>query len=320
MIQLVIEKQSDNKALKNAAASIRENVSRGATLKDAMQKHPSIFSPLYCSMIATGEMSGNLPEVIDRLVYILEHEDKVKSSIRSALNYPKVVVIVLGLAFFILLGFVVPVFVSVFSKAGLTLPLPTKIAITMHHILFGYWHIMLLGIVGIVFGLKTYFKTENGRFVKDSFLLRVPVIGPLFVKAAMSRFSSILAMLISSGVPIISAIAVLSETIGNAAISRAFDLTKSQMVEGKGISGPLENTNFFTPMVVNMIAIGEESGNLPEMLKEITLHYDEEVTHSVSRLTDLIGPVLTVALAIVVGFFALAIYLPMWDLTKMVHK
>ena len=163
----------------------------------------------------------------------------------------------------------------------------------------------------------TLYRTENGKYVKDSFLLRLPVFGPLFIKAAMSRFSSILAILLSSGLPIMNAMTLLSETIGNSAISRVFTSIKEQMEEGKGIARPLTNAKFFTPMVVNMIAIGEESGNLEGMLREISTHYDEEVEHSVKELADLIAPVLIVALAGVVGFFALAIFMPMWDLTKM---
>jgi len=269
-------------------------------------------------MIGAGETSGSVPEVLERLTYILEHENRVKSDIRSALQYPKLVVAALGIAFVVLLTFVIPKFASVFAAAHIELPLPTRIAISMQHALLGYWHIMLLGLFSLVFGLKLYFKTENGRFAKDAFLLRLPVLGPLFIKAAMSRFSSILAILLSSGIPVINAMTILSETIGNAAISRTFNAIREQMEEGKGIAGPLTNAKFFTPMVVNMVAIGEESGNLEGMLKEITVHYDEEVEHSVKGLADLIAPVLIVALAGVVGFFALAIFMPMWDMTKMV--
>ena len=314
----VIEKQTESPALKKAAASIREDVRQGASLRDAMEKHPSIFSPLYCGMMGAGETSGNVPEVLERMTYILEHENRVKSDIHSALQYPKLVVVALGTAFFILLTFVIPKFASVFAAAHIALPLPTRIAISMHHVLLGYWHIMLLVLFSLVFGLKLYFKTENGKFAKDSFLLRLPVFGPLFIKAAMSRFSSILAILLSSGIPIMNAMTILSETIGNSAISRAFNSIREQMEEGKGIAGPLTNAKFFTPMVVNMVAIGEESGNLEGMLQEITVHYDEEVEHAVKGLADLIAPVLIVALAGVVGFFALAIFTPMWDLTKMV--
>ena len=316
----VIEAQTENSTIKKAAAAMRADVAQGATLKVAMEKHPAIFSPLYCNMIGAGEASGKIPEVLDRLSYMLEHEDKVKSDIRSAMQYPIIVVVTLVGAFFFLLTFVIPKFAAVYAKAKITLPLPTRIAIFMHDALISHWRIMLFSAFCVMAALRMYFRTENGRFVRDSFLLRVPVIGPLFIKAAISRFSSILSMLLESGVSVINAMTIISGTIGNSAISRAFDSIKGQMVEGKGIAGPLSEAKFFTPMVVSMVAVGEESGDLEKMLSEITTHYDEEVRHSVGRLSELIQPVLTLALAVVVGFFALAIYLPMWDLTKMVKQ
>ncbi|MCG6533406.1 MAG: type II secretion system F family protein [Syntrophales bacterium LBB04] len=314
----VLEQQSENRTLKRISLAMMEDIKQGSSLRDAMAKHPAVFSPLYCGMINAGEVSGNVPEVLDRLTYILEHENKVKADIKSALQYPKVVVVALGIAFFVLLGFVIPKFAMIFEKARLALPLPTRIAIAMHHYLIGYWYILLAGVAGFIVGLKLYIKTSNGLFVKDSFLLRLPIIGPLFIKSAMSRFSSIFAILISSGIPVMDTMKILADTIGNEAISRAFKAISTQMEEGKGISGPLAKAKLFTPMVVNMVAIGEESGNLEGMLQEITKHYDEEVSHAVSRLADLITPVLTVALAGIVAFFALAIFMPMWDLTKMV--
>lgn len=314
----VIESQSENHLLKKATSAIREDIRAGASLHDAMKKHPAIFSQLYCNMIHAGEVSGAIPEVLSRLTYILEHENKVKSAIRSALQYPIVVVITLAVAFFVLLTFVIPKFANVFAKAGLILPLPTRIAMAMHTMLVVYWYILLAVIAALVMGLKFYLKTENGRYMKDALLLRLPVFGPLFIKAAMSRFASILSILLASGVPVMNAITILSGTIGNSAIARVFKSISDQIQEGRGIAAPLTSSKFFTPMVVNMVAIGEESGNLEGMLEEITTHYDEEVMHAVSRLADLIVPVLTIVLAVVVGFFALAIYMPMWDLTKMV--
>lgn len=314
----VIELQSENHTLKKTTGIIREDIRAGASLYDALKKHPTIFSQLYCNMINAGEVSGAVPEVLDRLTYILEHENKVKSAIRSALQYPMIVVITLVVAFFVLLTFVIPKFADIFAKSGLILPLPTRIAMAMYTILVVYWYIMLAVIAALVMGLKIYLKTEKGRYMKDSLLLRLPVFGPLFIKAAMSRFASILSILLASGVPVMNAITILSGTIGNSAIARVFNSISEQIREGKGISVPLTNSKFFTPMVVNMVAIGEESGNLEGMLNDITMHYDEEVMHTVSRLADLIAPVLTLALAVVIGFFALAIYMPMWDLTKMV--
>jgi type IV pilus assembly protein PilC len=165
--------------------------------------------------------------------------------------------------------------------------------------------------------LRYYFKTENGNYVKATFLLKVPLFGPLFIKAAMSRFAAIFAILQASGVPVMDAMNILSGTIGNAAISRQFEKVRELLKEGQGISAPLRATKYFTPMTIDMVAVGEESGNIDDMLREVTLHYDDEVSYAVKRLSDAIGPILMVGLAAVVGFFALAIFLPMWDLTKM---
>lgn len=313
----VMESQKTSSALKKTIIDLKAAIREGETLSGAMKKHPHIFSPLYCSMINAGETGGAIPEILDRLTYILEHEHRIKGNIKSALQYPKIVIIALVAAFLILLTFVIPKFAAMFAQTGLTLPLPTRIAMGMYALLIGYWYIMLAASIGIFFGLKFYFKTENGLFVKDSFVLRLPVLGDLFIKAAMSRFASILSIMLASGMPIISTLPILSGTIGNSAIARVFKTINAQISEGKGISGPLAKAHFFPSMVVNMVAIGEESGNLEDMLAEISKHYDEEVTQSVSRLSDLIVPVLTVALAVVVGFFALAIYMPMWDMAKM---
>jgi type IV pilus assembly protein PilC len=315
----VLENQTENKALKKAVAAIGQNIKEGSTLHDAMKKHPAIFSPLYLSMINAGEISGTLPEVMERLIGIIEHEAKIKNDVKSALQYPIIVLIVLGLAFFVLLTFVIPKFVGIFAKAGLTMPLPTKIAMLLYQFLAGYWFIILPALIGVIVGLRLWFKTDAGRLTRDTFILKLPLFGPLMQKAALSRFASIFAILQSSGVPVIQALEVLSGTIGNAAISRQFDVVREKVKEGQGISGPLGSAKYFTPMVVDMIAIGEESGNIDEMLRQISIHYDDEVAYSVKRLSETIGPILVIGLAAVVGFFALAVFLPMWDLTKMVH-
>ncbi|MBF0487194.1 MAG: type II secretion system F family protein [Nitrospirae bacterium] len=312
----IMKTQTDSVVLKDVADKMISDISEGLTLSGAMAKYHSIFLPLHCAMIKAGETSGNLPEVMDRLIYIISHEGKVKSEIKSAMTYPAMVVVALLGAFFFLLTVVIPKFVDIFEKHDLTLPLPTRIAMLLHKILSNYWMIIILIIVGTVFFLYSYFKTENGRFVRDSFLLGVPIFGPLFVKASMSRFASIFSILQTGGVPLMESLTILSETFGNSAISRIFVNLISQIEEGKGIASPLSNAKYFTPMVVSMISVGEETGNLDEMLNEISSHYDDEVRYTVSRLTEIIGPILIVCLAVVVLFFALAIFLPMWDLTK----
>ena len=316
----ILELQTENQGLKEAIAKIVQDIKQGSSISEAFEKYPKIFSPLYCSMLKAGEISGNVPGVLDRLIYIIEHEAKIKSDIKSALRYPMIILIALAIAFVILLTFVVPSFASMFSKSGLVLPMPTKVAMLLSGYLKNYWYVILTFMAIIIFGLSAYFKTDNGRFMRDAFLLELPILGPLFKKAALSRFASIFAILQTSGVPVMQALTILSETIGNAAISRAFDYVRDRIEEGAGIATPLKSAKYFTPMVVDMIAIGEETGNIDEMLREISKHYDDEVEYSVKGLSEAIGPILIVGLAAIVGFFALAIFMPMWDLTQMATK
>lgn len=319
-IMQVLEAQTESKVLREAVSGIIVNIRQGSTISDSFEKYPRIFSPLYCSMIRAGEVSGNVSSVLDRLIYIIEHEAKIKADIRSALQYPFIVVIALGIAFVVLLTMVIPQFASIFSKAGLQLPLPTKIAMLLYSILKNYWYLVFATLAIGIFALVQFLKTDNGKLVKDSFLLSIPILGPLFQKAAMSRFASIFAILQTSGVPVMQSLTILSDTIGNAAIAKSFEHVREKIQEGAGIATPLKTARYFTPMVIDMIAIGEESGNIDEMLREISKHYDDEVEYAVKALSDAIGPILIIALAAVVGFFALAIFLPMWDMTKMVSK
>jgi type IV pilus assembly protein PilC len=314
-----MEHQTENRKLRSVIVEMAGMVQEGSSLYEAFAAHPNVFSPLYCSMVQAGETSGSLPEVMERLVYLLEHEQKVRNDIRSALQYPIIVVIALGIAFFVLLTFVIPKFVDIFKSAGIDLPLPTVIALGLYNFLAAYWYLIILGLIGLIIGAAWFFRRPYGRFLLHAFLLRVPILGPVFKKSAMSRFASIMAILQSSGVSVLDSLDVLSRTIGNAAISSQFDRIKEQLKEGRGISGPLKNARYFTPMVVDMVAIGEEAGNLDEMLREVASHYDDEVEYAVGQMTTNLGPILVVGLAAVVGFFALAIFLPMWDLTQMVQ-
>jgi type IV pilus assembly protein PilC len=314
----VLENQTENKSLRVVIATIARDIKTGATLYDALKKHPKIFSPLYLSMVKAGESSGTIVDVLDRLIKIIEHEAKVKSDIKSAMQYPIIVLIALGIAFFVLLTFVIPKFATMFAKVGLDLPLPTKIAMWLYSAISDYWAVTLSAVAGFIIGFRLWIKTVNGRFLLDTFFLKMPLFGPLFQKSAMSRFASIFSILQASGVPVMQALDILSGTIGNTAIAKEFEIVRDKISEGQGISGPLSKAKYFPPMVVDMIAIGEESGNIEDMLRQVSIHYDDEVDYAVKGLSDALGPILVVGLAAVVGFFALAIFLPMWDMTKMV--
>jgi type IV pilus assembly protein PilC len=316
----ILEDQTESKSLKITISKIIQDINQGLSLSDALDKYPKIFSRLYCDMIKAGEISGSVPIVLDRLIYIIEHEAKVKSDIKSAFRYPLIVLIALGGAFIVLLTFVIPQFASVFSHAGITLPWPTKFAMLLYIFLSHYWYLIIGVIVITVFGMISYFKTRNGKFVRDSFLLEMPIVGPVFKKAALSRFASIFAILQTSGVPIMQSLTILSATMGNEALTRSFDHIRERIKEGAGISAPLKSAKYFTPMIVDMVAIGEESGNIDDMMRAVAKHYDDEVEYAIKGLSDALGPILIVGLAAIVGFFALAIFMPMWDLTQIATK
>jgi type IV pilus assembly protein PilC len=313
----VLEEQTEHPKLQRILGRIHQDIKEGSNLHDAFQRHPKVFSPLYCNMLKAGEASGSLNDVLDRLTYIIEHEHRVKSDIKSALMYPIIVVCFLFIAFLVLLTGVIPRFVNIFQNAGLNLPLPTKICMLLYDFLVGHWYIALGIIVGVGVGLYFYVKSEPGKVVFYRTVMRIPVVGALFIKSAISRFASIFAILQASGVDILQTMDILADTIGNAAISKELDGIRHRLAEGHGIAGPLSSAQYFTPMLINMVAIGEESGNLEELLQDVAQHYDSEVEYSMKKLSEAIGPVLTIGLAAVVGFFALAIFLPMWDLTLM---
>ena len=313
----VLEEQTEHPKLRRILGNIHQDIKEGFSLNDAFRRHPRVFTPLYCNMLRAGETSGALNEVLDRLTYIIEHEHTVKSDIKSALMYPIIVVCFLAIAFLVLLTAVIPRFVSIFKSAGLVLPLPTQICMLMYDFLVGHWYIALsTGAVGAI-GFFLFFKSERGKTITYRAMMKLPIIGPLIIKSAISRFASIFSILQASGIDILQTMDILSATIDNAAISHELDGIRSLLAEGHGIAGPLSSAQYFTPMLINMVAIGEESGNLEEMLQDVAQHYDTEVQYAMKKLSEAIGPILTIGLAAVVGFFALAIFLPMWDLSLM---
>ncbi|MES9996010.1 type II secretion system F family protein [Desulfovibrio aminophilus] len=312
----VLENQTENPRLRAALIDIAQDIRQGASLYRAFLKHSAVFTPLYCNMIRAGEISGTLIDVLGRLIYIVEHEFKVKKDIKSALTYPVIVLVALVIAFFVLVLFVFPNFISLFRNAGVSLPMPTRVMIGIHAILTHYWALVLPLVAGGFFGLAVWFRTTRGRLFRDTMLLRLPILGKVFAKAAMARFASIFAILQASGITVLESVEIISGTIGNAAIAAQFDTLREKLEQGRGLAEPLRSARYFTPMMITMIAIGEESGQLEEMLKEAAQHYDDEVEYSVSKMSELIGPVLVAGLTGVVGFFALAVFLPLVELMQ----
>lgn len=313
----ILKEQTENIVLKDAIGGISQDLESGTDLYDAFSKYPHIFPPLYCALLRAGEKSGSLGEVLKRLAYVIGHENEVKRSVKSALRYPLMVVAFLGIAFVILLTFVVPRFSSIFTRAGLELPWPTKICISLSNILVENWLVIIVAVVLLIVAYRLAIKTNRVRLVRDRFFLNAPLFGNLVQKAIMSRFTSVFSILQKSGVSVLSSLEILEGSLNNQAITEEFMLVKERLNAGEGIAKPLRDSKYFPPLVVNMISIGEETGKLDIMLSEVSEHYDIEVEFAVKKLTDMLPTVLTVGLAVVVGFFALAIYMPMWDLTKL---
>jgi type II secretory pathway component PulF len=314
-----LENQTENKTLQKVIVIISQDIREGASLFDAFKRHPHVFSPLYCNMLQAGEASGALPQILDRLIQLIEHEHKIRSDIRAALQYPLIVVGFLVVAFLVLVTIVIPKFAAQFVKSGLMLPWPTRFCLWLYGVISGYWFIVLLVGVAALIALRIYLSTDRGRYRRDLLLIRLPLIGPMVIKAAMSRFASIFSILQASGVTVLESMRIVSETITNHAISKEFQQISDRLEEGRGIAGPLKSAKFFTPIVINLVAIGEEAGNLIEMLSEASQHYDSELEYATKRLSDSIGPLLTLGLAVVVGFFAISVYLPMWNMVQIVH-
>jgi type IV pilus assembly protein PilC len=311
-----LERQTESRRLREIVASVAVDVKEGLTLHAAFEKHPEAFSTLFCSVVQAGEKSGALPEVLDRLIYIMEHENKIASDVKSALRYPLMVLGILAVAFFILLIFVVPQFVQMFQSRGIMLPLPTRICLAIHHFLVAYWMWVLPALAAM--GAMTFFylQTDQGRYARDYLALRVPIFGKLIVKSIMSRFASIFSILQYSGVPVLESITLLSGAIGNQAVSREFEKVRTEISHGSSIAAPLRKAHYFTPMMVNMVAIGERSENLDDLLRDVANHYDSEVEYAMESISESLSPLLTISMAVVVAFFALAIYLPMWDMSQ----
>jgi type IV pilus assembly protein PilC len=270
-------------------------------------------------MVEAGETGGVVPEVLDRLIYVMQHENKVKADIQSAMLYPAIVLVFLVAAFLGLTIFIIPQFGRIFDQADITLPLATRICLKLNLLLTKYWMQTAGTVAVLVVLLGAFLRTDNGRYTRDNMMIHTPVIGKILIKAAISRFASIFSILQASGVAVLDAVHVLAGSIGNFAMARQLRNAIPLLEQGKGLAAPLRSVKAFTPMLINMVAIGEESGRLDRMLRDVSEHYDSEVEYAMKRLSTMVGPFLILVLALLVGFFALAVLLPIWDLYKIVR-
>ncbi len=310
----ILASQQEHKNFKRSLIQIRQDVESGSNLADSMRKHPKTFNDLYTNMVAAGEAGGILDTILQRLAAYIEKSVKLNSQVKSAMIYPVAVISIAVIVVIVILWKVIPVFAALFAGLGAELPMPTKIVIVMSNFIADYWWLVFGVTIATVYFLRRYHETYRGKRVLDGILLKAPVLGMLLRKIAVARFCRTLATLTSSGVPILDGLQITARTAGNSVIEDAIMATRKSVEEGKTISEPLADTEVFPSMVVQMIAVGEQTGALDTMLSKIADFYEDEVDNAVAGLMKLLEPLLIAFLGVAIGGIVIAMYMPMFSL------
>jgi MSHA biogenesis protein MshG len=305
-----LQNQTRNRTMVNALDMIRKDLMGGASLSGAMAKFPAIFSELYVNSVWAGETGGVLDDILSRLGELLEHERKLKSEVMSSLRYPIMVLVAFFIAIIVLSAFVLPKFTEMIAKMGAKLPAPTKILIVFTDFMKHYWAAVLLGLGGLAALFYLFIRTKDGRMWWDRTKLRLPIFGDILFKMTLSRFARMFETLDRTGLPILRALSLVSKTTGNVYIGGAVDKLSESVRRGRGIAAPMRESGVFPPMVVQMVATGEESGSLDEMLRQVSDYYDTEVEYAVKNLTAMIEPILILVLGAGVVFIIIAVIMP----------
>jgi type IV pilus assembly protein PilC len=308
-----LSKQERNPVMRTTMAQLASAVESGGTFSEALAQHPRIFDKLYVNMVKAGELGGVLEIVLTRLAEFQEKSQKIKGKVISAMVYPLVVLVIAGLILSFLLVFIVPKFQQIFQDAlpGKPLPAITLLVIGASHFMVEKWYLILGGIAAIVFGYKFLRSIPAGIVFLDSVSLKIPVFGDLTSKTAISRFARTLGTLISSGVPILQALNITRDTAGNVIVANAINKIHDSVKEGESVVGPMEASSIFPPMVTSMVQVGEETGQLPDMLVKVADVYESEVDNVVTGLTSILEPIMIVMLAVIVGTIVIALFMPM---------
>ncbi len=311
----ILATQQENKTFQKVLTGTRSAVEGGSNLSTAMKQYPKVFDPLYSNMVEAGETGGILDTILQRLSTYIEKNVKLKAAVKSALIYPIGVLTIAAGVIFLLLWKVVPIFATLFAGLGVDLPLPTKIVIGLSNFVGSIFGLLIVvGAAAIVFGLKIWYGTEQGRFAIDTVILKLPVLGILMRKIAVARFTRTLGTLISSGVPILEGLDITAKTSGNAVVERALFAVRKALEEGKSLTEPLKESQVFPGMVTQMIAVGEQTGAMDAMLSKIADFYEDEVDAAVKDLLTALEPVMIVFLGVVVGGVVISMYLPLFTL------
>ncbi len=314
----ILRRQTENKKFRDSINDVYEEVQKGQNLSTAMAKYKKIYPEILVNMVETGEVSGQLDIVMDRMASHFEKEDKIKKKIQNSMIYPAVIGAVSIIVIWFLITFVLPNFISMFSGFGVMLPLPTRILLGLGNWMNRFWYVPPATVIILFYTFSKYKNTDLGRKKVDRLLLSLPIVGKVNRKIATSRFSRTLATLISSGISIIEAMEIVMKIIGNAVVSEGISKSMDSIKKGMGVADPLDELDIFPPMLISMIKVGEESGSLDAMLSKTADFYDNEVENAVTQMTALIEPLVIVILAIVVGFIVVSVVLPMFEMFNQV--
>ncbi|MCP9464271.1 MAG: type II secretion system F family protein [Nitrospira sp.] len=315
----ILATQSENAMLRKAVAEIKTDVESGSTFSDALRKHPKIFDDLYINMVHAGEVGGLLDTIMSRLSKHIEKAMKLKGQIKSALVYPSAIIGIAIIVITVLMIWVIPVFEKMFKEMSggtMSLPGPTQLVIDMSNFVQESWYVILAVIIGLVMAVKKYYGTAQGRLVIDKSLLKLPIFGALILKASVAKFTRTLGTLLSSGVPLLEALTICAKTAGNKVVEGAILEARVSISGGKTIADPLAKSGTFPKMVTHMIAVGESTGALDNMLGKIADFYEDEVDEAVANLTALLEPMMMVFLGVTVGFIVVAMYLPIFTMAS----
>lgn len=316
----ILMDQVETPLFKKVVMSLRADIEQGISITDAMRKHPEAFTDLYVSMVKAGEVGGILDTIMERLSSYLESAEELKGKIKGAMVYPAVISCVAGAVTLFMLIFIIPTFAGIFESFGAELPLPTRIMIGLSNFLRHGFLYIIMAIAALVYAFKRFSKTDKGELLIDTWLLKIPVLGIVMKKVAVAKFSRTLGTLIKSGVPILQALDTVARTSGNRVIERAIETARQSIKEGERMADPLRRTGVFPPMVIQMIAIGEETGTLDTMLNKIADFYDQQVDVAVKGLTSMIEPLIMVGMGIVVGMIVLSMFLPMFEMGNLASE
>ena len=309
----ILSTQSENKVLRETIGEVKTQVEAGSTFSDALRRHPKVFDDLYVNLVHAGEVGGLLDTILTRLAKYIEKAMKLKGQIKSAMIYPAAILGVAVVVIAVLMIWVIPIFAKMFNELSggkMGLPGPTQLVIDISNIFTSYWWVMLLGTGAVVFGIKKYYSTSQGRMAIDKLLLKTPVFGDLIRKASVAKFTRTLGTLLASGVPLLDGMTICAKTSGNKVIEETLISARTSISGGKTIADPLAASGVFPKMVTHMIAVGESTGALDAMLGKIADFYEDEVDQAVASLTSLLEPIMMVFLGIVIGFIVVAMYLP----------